>query len=226
MPRHAKFNEEQILASTTQLVAADGPTAVTMAAIAGALRAPTGSIYHRFPSRDVLLGEVWLRAATAFQDGFFTTLGGPVPRDAGLAAAFYLPRRVRAHLAEARLLLLHRQEDFLAPNWPQEMRARALGLQRQVDSGLQSFSRRLFSRVDQQTLRLVTYAVLDAPLAAVRRHVAANEIPPDHIDALIHATYFATLALGDKHAADVSAMHRRRGHRAPSADQGRGTPVS
>src|SRR5262245_37007137 len=196
MPRRAKFDEEQILASTTGLVAADGPAAATIAAIAGVLRAPTGSIYHRFPSRDVLLGEVWLRAAQSFQDGFFAILERPVARDAGLAAALYLPQRVRANLAEARILLLYRREDFMAQQWPGQLRTRAVGLQRQVDSGLQRFSQRLLGRADQPTLRLVTYAVLDAPLAAVRRHVAANEIPPNHIDALIRATYFAVLALG------------------------------
>ena len=219
MPRRAKFDEEQILASTTGLVAADGPAAATMAAIAGALRAPTGSIYHRFPSRDVLLGEVWLRAATSFQDGYFDILGRPVARDAGLAAALYLPQRVRVNLAEARILLLYRREDFLAPNWPEELRARAAGLQRQVDGGLQGFSRRLFGRADHKTLRLVTYAVLDAPLAAVRRHVAADEIPPDHVDALIRVTYGATLALGEGQAADFSAQHRRRLQRTPATDQ-------
>jgi AcrR family transcriptional regulator len=219
MPRLAKFDEERILASTMRLVAADGPSAATMAAIAGALRAPTGSIYHRFPSRDVLLGEVWLRAATSFQDGFFALLGQPVARDAGLAAALYVPQRVRANLAEARLLLLYRREDFLAPHWPEEMRARALGLQRQVDGGLQGFSRRLFRRADQKTLRLVTYAVLDAPLAAVRRHVAANEIPPDYVNALIRATYFATLALGEGQSADLSVKHRRRLQGASATDQ-------
>jgi len=218
MPRHAKFDEEQILASTTRLVAADGPSAATMAAIAGALRAPTGSIYHRFPSRDVLLGEVWLRAANSFQDGYFDILGRPVARDAGLAAALYLPQRVRKNLAEARILLLYGREDFLAPNWPEGMRTRALGLQRQVEGGLRGFSRRLFGRADHQTLRLVTYAVLDAPLAAVRRHVAANEIPPDHVDALIRATYFATLALGEGQTADFSAKNRRRSQHAPATD--------
>jgi AcrR family transcriptional regulator len=219
MPRLAKFDEEQIIASTTRLVAADGPTAATMAAIAGALRAPTGSIYHRFPSRDILLGEVWLRAATSFQDGYFDILARPVARDAGLAAALYVPQRVRENLLEARILLLYRREDFLTPHWPEEMRARAVGLQRQVDLGLQGFSRRLFGRADHKTLRLITYAVLDAPLAAVRRHVAANEIPPDHIDALIRATYFATLALGEEQAADFSATHRRRSQRTPATDQ-------
>jgi len=34
--------------------------------------APTGSIYHRFDSRDVLLAKVWLRAAGAFQSAFLS----------------------------------------------------------------------------------------------------------------------------------------------------------
>jgi len=61
MARLAKFSLEQIVETTTRLAARDGPAQATMARIASDLQAPTGSIYHRFGSRDVLLGEVWLR---------------------------------------------------------------------------------------------------------------------------------------------------------------------
>jgi AcrR family transcriptional regulator len=195
MARRAKFDEGQILESARGLIAMHGPAAATMSAIARRTRAPTGSIYHRFESRDVLLGEVWLSAAEAFQDAYFEVLRGTPARDAGLSAALFFMGRVRADLAEARVLLLHRREDFVDRGWPRAMEARANRLKDQVDTELRDFSRRLRGRADPRTLRLVTYAVLDIPFAAVRRHVAANETPPPYLDLPVTATYRAVLSL-------------------------------
>jgi hypothetical protein len=64
-----------------------------------------------------------------------------------------------------------------------------------VESELRGFSRRLCGRDDARTVRLVTYALLEAPLAAVRRHVAANERPPPHVDDLIRVTFGAVIGL-------------------------------
>jgi AcrR family transcriptional regulator len=195
MPRSARFNEDQILAATSRLIAARGPNGATIGAIARAVGAPTGSIYHRFASRDVLLGEVWLRAAASFQAAFFERLAASPPQEAGLAAALYMAQRVREHPREARLLLLHRREDFVDRGWPPAMRRRAEQLGRQVASELQGFSQRLCGRDDARTVRIVTYAVLEAPFAAVRQHVAANETPPPHVDALIRVTFEAVMGL-------------------------------
>ena len=90
----------------------------TIEAIGRAVGAQTGSIYHRFDSRDVLLAEVWLRAAAACQTAFFARLAGAEPWEAGLTAARYMAQRVREHPDEARLLLLHRREDFVDRGGP------------------------------------------------------------------------------------------------------------
>ena len=193
MPRAAKFDEDGILAAAGRLVAARGPAGATIGAIARALGAPTGSIYHRFDSRDVLLAEVWLRAAAAFQDAFFQRLAGPAPAAAGLAAALYMAQRVREHPREARLLLLHRREDFVDRGWPAGMRRRAQRLAEQVETELRAFCRRLCGRAGPRAVRIVTYAVLEAPFAAVRRHVAADESPPPYVDLLIRVTYEAVI---------------------------------
>lgn len=197
MSRTPKFDEAQILASARGLVAAHGPAAVSIGAIARAVHAPTGSIYHRFESRDVLLGEVWLNAAEAFQNAYFAVLKRPSAREAGLAAALYLAQRVRGDLVEARVLQLHRRQNFIGRGWPASMERRARQLREQIDTELRDFSRRLCGRTDARTRRTVTYAVLDAPFAAVRRHVAAKEVPPAYVDLLITATYRATVALLD-----------------------------
>jgi AcrR family transcriptional regulator len=195
MPRAPKFDTEQILTTASHIIATHGPSGATIGAIARAVGAPTGSIYHRFDSRDVLLAEVWLRAAAAFQTAFFERLAGSPPQEAGLTAALYMAQRVREYPQEARLLLLHRREDFVDRGWPAPMRHRAEQLRRQVESELRAFSRRLCGRTDARTVRSVTYAVVEAPFAAVRRHVAANESPPPDVDALIRVTYEAVMGL-------------------------------
>src|SRR5215813_12612071 len=195
VPRASKFGEEKILAAARRLAATHGPAGATIGAISRSLGAPTGSIYHRFASRDVLLATVWLRAAAAFQDAVFERLAGAVPRDAGLDAALYMAERVREDPREARLLLLHRREDFVDRGWPATFRRRADQLAQQIETELRAFSRRLCGREDVRTARMVAYAVIEAPFAAIRRHVAVKESPPPYVDLLIRATYEAVMDL-------------------------------
>jgi AcrR family transcriptional regulator len=193
MARLAKFSPEQIVAVTARLAARDGPAQATMARIAGELGAPTGSIYHRFASRDLLLGEVWLGAAESFQQAFGAALEGPDPWAAGLAAALLVPSRVREQPDEARILILHRRDDFLAGGWPTAIAARAAALKQRADGGLRNYCRRLLGRADAASLRAVRYAVVDLPLAAVAPHLRAGEALPAGLDALIHAACTAVL---------------------------------
>jgi AcrR family transcriptional regulator len=67
----------QILDATAAIVAANGPGAATIGAIGNMLKAPSGSIYHRFASRDVLLGRLWLSKAAFFQNRFAAPFRGP-----------------------------------------------------------------------------------------------------------------------------------------------------
>jgi AcrR family transcriptional regulator len=191
MPRRSRFTEAQILDATATLVAKGGPGAATIGAIGAFLDAPSGSIYHRFPSRDVLLGRLWLSKAAFFQDRFVAALAHPDPRTAGLEAALSLPRSVHADFAGARIMLLHRREDFLSDNWPPDMGAEAVRLKRQVDDALNDATRRLFGQATRQALRLTAFAILDVPFAAVRRHVVANEMPPAYVNDLLSAAYWA-----------------------------------
>ena len=195
MPRVSKFDEDQILTAAGRIIATHGPSGATIGAIARAVGAPTGSIYHRFDSRDVVLAKVWLRAAATFQAAFFERLRGSPPRKAGLDAALYMAERVRLHPQEARLLLHHRREDFVDRGWPAGLRRQAVELGQQVEAELARFSQRLCGRAAARTVRIVAYAVVEAPFAAVRRHVSVHESPPPYVDALIRATYAAALRL-------------------------------
>ena len=193
MPRHPKFSEAEIVDAAGALVAAAGPDAATIGAIGARLEAPSGSIYHRFATRDALLGRLWLRKAAYFQDRFAAALETPDPHAAGLAAALSIAAAARADPRAARIMLLHRREDFLSERWPADMAAEAARLGAQVEAALRDITRRLFGRVSPRALRLTSFAVIDVPLAAVRRHVAANEPPPPLVDELVRRAYEALI---------------------------------
>ena len=202
MGRPGRFTETQILDATAGLVADAGPGGATIAAICAVLGAPAGSIYHRFTSRDVLLGRLWLGKAALFQDNFASALADPDAVAAGLQAALSLPRTARADFPAARIMLLHRREDFLADGWPAELQVEARRLKQQVDA------KRLFGRVSARTLRATSFAVLDVAFAAVRRHVAANEPPPPIVDRLIQTAYQAVINAERDDRANPRAGHR------------------
>jgi AcrR family transcriptional regulator len=193
MPRHPKFSRAQIIDAASALVASAGPDAATIGAIGAMLEAPSGSIYHRFATRDVLLGRLWLGKAAYFQDRFIAALENPNPHAAGLAAALSIATAARADFRAARIMLLHRREDFVPEKWPADMAAEASRLGAQMNAALRDITKRLFGRVGSRALRLATFAVLDVPFAAVRRHVAANEPPPPIVDELVRTAYGALI---------------------------------
>lgn len=193
MPRRSIFSEAKILDATATLVAKGGPAAATIGAIGALIDAPSGSIYHRFPTRDVLLGRLWLSKATLFQDNFVAALAANDAITAGLQGALSIPHTARTDFPAARIMLLHRREDFQGAGWPSEMRAEARRLKQQVDDALRDITERLFGRVTTATLRAANFAILDIPFGAVRRHVAANEPPPPVLDGLIETAYLAVV---------------------------------
>jgi AcrR family transcriptional regulator len=67
MVRIAKFTEDSIIDAAIDVAAHCGVAAVSIAAIAGKVGAPTGSVYHRFESRGAILARAWLRVKADFR---------------------------------------------------------------------------------------------------------------------------------------------------------------
>ncbi|MEO3828272.1 TetR/AcrR family transcriptional regulator [Actinomadura sp. B10D3] len=183
MGRPAKFTEDQILDAALAVAAEHGPASATIAAIAARLGAPSGSLYHRFGSRDLLLAALWIRCVRRFQEGFVTALADG---DA-VAAALHTPRWCRAHPDEAAVLLLHRRQD-LAAAWPTELAADLETLNTRAADALASHARH--RGIDRDRL---LFATVDVPYGAVRRHLLARRPPPASVDDLIAHTCRAVL---------------------------------
>lgn len=181
MGRPAKFTQDQILDAALEVVAEHGPAGATMSAIATRLGAPVGSIYHRFPSRDLLLARLWARGVRRFQEGYIAAL------EAGdlEAAARHTSRWCREHLAEARVLLLFRREE-LTGKWPEELSAELSGLNREARLALERHA-------EKYGWERTRFALIDVPYGAVRWHLHMGKPPPPSVDELIAETVRALL---------------------------------
>ena len=187
---HAKFSQEDFLAAALAIVAEQGPSAVTVGSISERLQSPTGSFYHRFVSRDVLLGELWLRTVLEFQQG----VRAAIDAGDGLRAALHTPAWVREHLDKARLLLLYHRDDFVHGQWPEQLREGAAALTQGVQTGSARYARLVFGRAGAEERRLAQFLLSEVPLAAVRQHLLRREPPPPLVDDLIRLTYRAVVA--------------------------------
>jgi AcrR family transcriptional regulator len=183
------FDHADFLDAALALVSDHGPQAVTVAAITERLQAPTGSFYHRFKSRDALLGALWLQSVRDFQQGIEAALAA----GDGLAAALHTPTWVRGHLNEGRLLLLYHRDDFVQGEWPEALRDQVTAETRRARASLEKFARDTFGRAGRDEVRRAQFVLAEVPVAAVRQHLYRREPPPPLVDELIRTTYRAVM---------------------------------
>jgi AcrR family transcriptional regulator len=186
----AKFDEADFKGAALAIAAERGPRAVTVGSIIERLNAPTGSFYHRFASRDALLGELWLQTVLDFQQGITAALDA----GDGLRAALHTPAWVREHLDEARLLLLYHRDDFIQGEWAEALRDRVANQTERMASGMARAARLIFGHAGPDEQRRAQFLLAEVPVAAVRRHLERREPPPPIVDELIRTTYAAVVA--------------------------------
>jgi AcrR family transcriptional regulator len=184
-----KFDQQDFIAAALAIAAERGPAAVTVGLITERLSAPTGSFYHRFASRDSVLGEVWLRTVLDFQRGISSALDA----GDGLLAALHTPAWVREHLNEGRLLLLYHRDDFVQGEWPQSLADGVAAQTSLMEAGFVKFARLVFGRAGRRELRRAQFLLAEMPVAAVRQHLQRREPPPSIVDELIRLTYRAVV---------------------------------
>lgn len=184
------FAHAAFLAAARDLAAQNGPAAVTVTSVTERLGAPIGSFYYRFASRNVLLGELWLRTVLDFQEGLNAALDGGV----GLRAALHTPAWARTHLDNARLLLLYDRRDFVQGEWPEELREQVAEMTQRMEAGSLRQARVIFGKGGREEVRLAQFLIAEVPVAAVRQHLVRCEQPPPLVDRIIRTTYRAVVA--------------------------------
>ncbi|MBW5486009.1 TetR/AcrR family transcriptional regulator [Streptomyces bambusae] len=197
MARPPRFDTGQLLDAAVRLAADGGPAAVTMAAVAQAVGAPSGSVYHRFAGRTALLAEVWLRTTEHFQEGCTAALGSdPDPVRAACATARYVVAWSRAHPEEA-AVLLYGARDFGRAEWSAEHTARAESGNTRLFAAVAALAEALGATDDPARERL-TLALVDLPMSLVRRHVRGGRPLPPYAEDLTEQCTAALLR--DMHA--------------------------
>jgi AcrR family transcriptional regulator len=169
MPRPTRHEPDALLDAAAAILAAGGPAAVTMSAVSRATGAPSGSLYHRFPTSATLCGELWLRTEERFHAGLHTALAASAdPQDRCVAAGRYVVRWCRDHPVDAQVLLAG--ADALGrADWPEELSARRKTLHRKLYRALRDLN------ADRER---VNAAVIDVPYGIVRRHLRAGTAIP------------------------------------------------
>lgn len=195
MGRPALVTQDALIAAATLVAARLGPARTSIAAVSKAAGTPTGSIYHRLPSRDALLAEIWLSAAERFQALALAEFASVRTADEAAKAALITPRFAREQHAAAVVLNSHRREEFLRAEAPEEYRTRAAKLAAELREGISEAAARLFPG-DPRAKEKVAVALIGIPLGAVRIFLP-QAVPPVEIDGTIEAAVHAALMSGE-----------------------------
>lgn len=183
MVRTARFSAEDFVEAAIALVAEDGPSAATMAALARRVGAPTGSIYHRFESRSAVLAAAWSRVHGAFSAQVVPALTAGRALDAALAIAAW----ARADRRGGRFLLLNEGEALFDEAVP----APVLDDLRRRQEGLDTAFRACVAilaggePVGAKITARARFLIFDGPIAAIRPHLLSGDTVPDDVDRMI-----------------------------------------
>jgi AcrR family transcriptional regulator len=169
MGRKSSLDEQDVFRCVAHEFSEQGRLGVE--ALCAATGLSMGSIYHRFGSREGLMAEAWLNAVQRFQSGFLKALE-PRTIDAGIEAALATPRFCRAYRDEAILLACCRQNEFVQPSTPAQLRARIEAVNDTVSQSVREFARSVGLPLIACRLALIAY-----PLGAVRLYLPSRAVP-------------------------------------------------
>ena len=194
MARPAKFSLDDLLDAAGRVLLEKGRD-ITMAQIARAAGAPTGSVYHRFASREELLVRLWLRSVKRFQVGFIRAGEREEARRAVIEMALCVPRFCRKHPADAKAMTLYRREDLLSTTTG-DLRKEVESLNEDIDAVTDSLGVRRYGVINERRRALLYVATRISPYGLVRPFVG-EEIPA-WVDDAVAASAGAIADLGDE----------------------------
>ncbi|MDR1512987.1 MAG: TetR/AcrR family transcriptional regulator [Propionibacteriaceae bacterium] len=198
MGRRERFTREQILDGALGAVVAHG-RGVSVAQIGEAIGAPTGSIYHRFSSRDDLMAQLWLRSIGRFHERLVPGADPALtPDDALVAVARETVEYCRAHPDEALAMTLFSQERLLRVA-PGHLRDEVVHVNDDVFALMARLGGSRFPGLagDPQLVLFVYTAVIGIAYGLLRRSILALAPIPDWLDALVDRAVRAALTVAD-----------------------------
>ncbi len=187
MSRFALHDTDMLLDAARDLIIEGGSHAAGIRAIAERSGAPSGSLYHRFGSRDALVAQAWLRAVRRFQAGFLAALEADDPRDGIADAVRWAVLFALDEPSDARLLLSHSRRDLLHVEPHGALAADLTTVNEPLTRATRALAIRLFGNARAAARERVSYALTDLPLAVLRRHLAAGTLSAATADSLAAA---------------------------------------
>ncbi|WP_249999364.1 TetR/AcrR family transcriptional regulator [Actinoplanes sp. M2I2] len=173
MPQPVKYSADAMLDAVRALVLDGGPSAASVRGVCLATGAPSGSVYHRFPSRDDLLAAAWLRAQDRFLRAYLNALAvSDAPH--AIEAAVTVLTWSRDNPDDAALLLRIALRDLLNGELTPALKERAEANQRGVREALGALSANV-----GHSLRDVALAVVDLPYSVTRRALQNGHLPDE-----------------------------------------------
>ncbi|GGS55196.1 TetR family transcriptional regulator [Actinokineospora fastidiosa] len=190
MPRPVKHSPDAMLDTARALVLAGGPAAASARAVAAALGAPSGSIYHRFPRRDDLVAAAWLRAQDRFLTAFLSAAepgaddksADRAARERAVDAAVLVPTWCAKNPADAGLLLRHGLADLLRGEVSPDLATRAAGNNTRLEAAVRALAEETGIPLED-----VILAVVDLPYGLTRRVLRSGGPRQSDIDTLRRA---------------------------------------
>lgn len=178
MPRPQLHETDAMLDAARDLLISDGARSATVDAIARASGAPTGSIYHRFGSRDELVARLWMRAVYRSQAAFLAATQKEHPIEAAVAAASSILEFCDEHPLDARLLASFRYEDLVRAVPEGALADELAELNAPVERAVGDLAHRLYGTRRRSALDRTLLCVFDLPYGSVRRHLESGRPLP------------------------------------------------
>lgn len=168
MVRTALFTDADILAEARHIAAREGLSGLTVARLARACRAPTGSIYHRFSGLAEIRGRLVAPATEAAVAALMTALPDR-PERAGLSLLAW----ARAAPEDARLLIRTQGERSTLPP---AFEARCLTARATLDAALDAALEASGQAMGPDGRARLRFACVDGPTAAIATALALSAL--------------------------------------------------
>jgi AcrR family transcriptional regulator len=177
MARTELHPESAILDGARRVIVESGPRAATIASIAAASGAPSGSIYHRFHSVEELLARLWLRAVGRFQQAVLSAPASDDPREQAVNCALGAYDFCLSEPEDARLLSAFGRADFALDMLPARLRQELTQVNDPIRDPMRELARRLYGRASREAVDALLLAVVDLPYGAARPYAQAGSTP-------------------------------------------------
>jgi AcrR family transcriptional regulator len=194
MGRPSIHTSDHILDVASRLMLEHGMKAATIEAISGQSKAPAGSIYHQFGSRDDLFAALWTRAAQRSQKALFAAAErGSTTRERVVEGGLGMFDFCSQNRADARLLMSFRRQDLIRGPLTDASRDLVAEVNGPLDRLMASTARELFGSASKMAQQRVFMLVYDLPFGAAHRYLIANLPVPAAIRPALRAALWAAM---------------------------------